>query len=85
MYIKSRFDLRKCITSSENLQQGISEHEIDFKPTDGYHKVLGLYWSYKNDGFIFDFNQIIIRVCNAKISLHSLLSKEYRDLWVKFL
>ena len=60
---KGNFDLRKWIKNIENkknLQHRINEHEIDYKPTDGYHKVLGLNWDYKNDEFIFEFSQIIL-------------------------
>ena len=60
---KGNFDLRKWIKNKEkkkNLQHRINEHEIDYKPTDGYHKVLGLNWDYKNDEFIFEFSQIIL-------------------------
>ena len=57
---KESFDLRKWITNNENLQHRINEHEIDYKPTDDYHKVLGLNWDYKNDEFIFEFSQIIL-------------------------
>ena len=60
---KGNFDLRKWIKNIEkkkNLQHRINEHEIDYKPTDGYHKVLGLNWDYKNYEFIFEFSQIIL-------------------------
>ena len=60
---KGNFDLRKWIKNKEkkkNLQHRINEHEIDYKPTDGYYKVLGLNWDYKNDEFIFEFSQIIL-------------------------
>ena len=57
---KGSFDLRKWITNNENLQHRINEHEIDYKPTDDYHKVLGLNWDYKNDEFAFDFSQMIL-------------------------
>ena len=57
---KESFDLRKWITKNENLQHRINEHEIDYKPTNDYHKVLGLNWDYKNDEFIFEFSQIIL-------------------------
>ena len=42
------------------MQHRINEHEIDYKPTDAYHEVLGLNWDYKNDEFIFDFSHIIL-------------------------
>ena len=57
---KGSFDLRKWITNSENLQHRTNEHEIDYKLTDDYQKVLGLNWDYKNDEFVFDFSQIIL-------------------------
>ena len=49
--------LPKWITNNENLQHDINEHEIDFKPTGDYHKVLRLNWDYKIDEFSFDFSQ----------------------------
>ena len=40
------------------MQHRSNEHKIDYKPTDDYHKVLGLSWDYKNNKFIFDFSHI---------------------------
>ena len=57
---KGNFDLRKWITNNENLQHRINDQEIDYKPTDDYHKVLGLNWDYKNNELIFDVTQIIL-------------------------
>ena len=54
------FDLRKWITNNENLQHRINEHEINYKPTNDYHKVLGLNWDYENDEFIFEFSKIVL-------------------------
>ena len=48
------------LTNNENLQHHINEHEIDYKPRDGYKKVLGINWNYKNEIFIFDFSQIML-------------------------
>ena len=42
------------------MQHRTNEHEIDYKLTDDYQKVLGLNWDYKNDEFVFDFSQIIL-------------------------
>ena len=61
---KGSFNLRKWITNNDNLQHLINEDEIDYKPTHDYHKVLGLNWDYKNDEFIFDFSQIILKAKN---------------------
>ena len=57
---KGNFDLRKWITNNENLQHRINEHKINYKPTDDYHKVLGLNWDNKNDEFIFEFSQAVL-------------------------
>ena len=54
------YDLRKWITSNKKLHHRINKHEIDYKPTNDYHKVLGLNWDYKNNEFIFDFSQVIL-------------------------
>ena len=52
--------MRKWISNNENLQHRINEHEIDYKPREDHHKVLGINWSYKSDKFIFDCSKVIL-------------------------
>ena len=65
--------MRKWITNNENLQHRINEHEINYKPTNDYHKVLGLNWDYKNDEFIFEFSQIILEANKLAPTKRSIL------------
>ena len=59
------FNLRKCLTNSENLQGRINDYETNyFGESEKYkiqnkHKILGVSWLIKEDHLLFDFCDLL--------------------------